>query len=104
MRIESKGKILVYTADTSFFPKLVNFAQGADLLIAECSGYEGDLISQFGHMTSEDVGQLAKQSKPKELVLSHLPHFGEHEQLRTEVSKHFSGNVILASSGLKLKV
>ncbi|WP_332689469.1 MBL fold metallo-hydrolase [Halalkalibacter lacteus] len=104
MRIETKNKILVYTADSSYFPELADFAIEADLLIAECSGYEGDAIGQFGHMTSEDVGQLAKKSNPTQVLLSHLPHFGNHEQLRTEVAKHFSGTVRLASSGLQLNV
>ncbi|WP_227936728.1 MBL fold metallo-hydrolase [Alkalihalobacillus deserti] len=100
MRIESKGKTIVYTADSSFFPELAEFANGADLLITECSGYKGDQIAEFGHMTSETAGQLAKQAKPIKLVLSHLPHKGNHEQLRQEVAKHYTGEVILASSGL----
>lgn len=104
MRIQSKRKTIVYTADSSFFPELATFAKGADLLIAECSGYEGEEIAQYGHMTSEAVGQLAKQAQPKKLILSHLPHKGKHEQLREEVEKHFSKEVILARSGLQISL
>ncbi|ARK31578.1 MBL fold metallo-hydrolase [Halalkalibacter krulwichiae] len=102
MHIENKGKTIVYTADTSYFSGLADFTQGVDLLIAECSGYEGDQIAQYGHMTSEDVGKLAKQAKPGKIVLTHLPHAGEHEQLQQEVAKHFYGEIILARSGSQL--
>ncbi|MFC0557798.1 MBL fold metallo-hydrolase [Halalkalibacter alkalisediminis] len=104
MRIESRGKTIVYTADSSFFPELATFSKGADLLIAECSGYEGEQIAQYGHMTSEAVGQLAKQAQPTKLILSHLPHKGDHEQLRQEVAKHFFGEVTLARSGLQIRL
>ncbi|WP_332629289.1 MBL fold metallo-hydrolase [Halalkalibacter flavus] len=100
VKIESKGKTYVYTADSSYFLELAKFAKGADLLIAECSGYKGDQIAQFGHMTSEDVGKLADIAKPKQLILSHLPHFGDHNKLVEEAAEHFAGEIVLASSGL----
>ncbi|GAE27689.1 hypothetical protein JCM9140_3845 [Halalkalibacter wakoensis JCM 9140] len=101
MKIQNKaGKVFVYTADSSYFAELAAFSKDADLLIAECSGYKRDSISQFGHMTSEDVGRLAEQSNPKKLLLSHLPHVGNHEQLVKEAAEHYSGPITLAASGL----
>ncbi|MDT8859538.1 MBL fold metallo-hydrolase [Alkalihalobacillus sp. MEB130] len=104
MKIESKGKTFVYTADSSYFPELAEFAAEADLLVAECSGYKGDQSAQYGHMTSEDVGKLANISKSKKLVLSHLPHYGNHSQLVNEVQEQYSGDVTLAFTGLLLNM
>ncbi len=100
MRIECANKTFVYTADSSYFEELADFAKEADLLIAECSGYAEDPIAQFGHMTSACVGKLAAKAKPKQLLLSHLPHYGEHEQLRLEVAESFNGTISLAKTGL----
>ncbi|KHF40926.1 MBL fold metallo-hydrolase [Halalkalibacter okhensis] len=100
MKIESKGKKYVYTADSSYFLELAEFAAEVDVLIAECSGYKGDQIAQYGHMTSEDVGKLASIAKPKALILSHLPHVGNHQQLVEEVSLQFAGDIELAYTGL----
>lgn len=104
MRIECQGQTLVYTGDSSYFGELANFAANADLLITECSGYAGDQVAPYGHMTSACVGKLAAIANPKHLVLSHLPHHGEHEQLRQEVSQSFKGTISLAKSGLELDV
>ncbi|GAE36783.1 MBL fold metallo-hydrolase [Halalkalibacter akibai] len=100
MKIKSQDKTIVYTADSSYFSELADFAKEADLLIAECSGYETDQVSQYGHMNSRDVGLLANQAQPAQLLLSHLPHKGDHKQLQSEVAKQFFGVTLLARAGL----
>ena len=104
MRIECQNQTVVYTADSSYFDELADFAKNADLLITECSGYASDPITQFGHMTSTCVGKLAAKAKPKHLLLSHLPHHGDHEQLRREVAESFNGTISLAKSGLGIRL
>jgi ribonuclease BN (tRNA processing enzyme) len=101
MKIESQltDKVLVYTADTAFDEALIPFAERADLLIAETSFYADQDGSQFGHMTSEEVAQLATASQAKSVLLSHLPHFGFHHQLKSEVQRGYGKQVTLASTG-----
>jgi ribonuclease BN (tRNA processing enzyme) len=101
MRIDCNGTTIVYTADSSYFPELADFAKNADLLIAECSGYEGEHVAQHGHMNSTEVGQLAERANPKKLVLSHLPHKGDHELLKKEAAQYYTGEIVLARSGLQ---
>lgn len=100
MRIELEGCSIVYTADTSYFKELTDFSRGADLLIAETSFYKGMNGQKAGHMTSEEVGRLANDAGVKELWLTHLPHFGDLQQLYKEASEQFSGTIQLAKEGL----
>ncbi|WP_048602386.1 MBL fold metallo-hydrolase [Rubeoparvulum massiliense] len=100
MRIATSEATIVYTADTAFFPKLVDFAADADLLVAECSFYGGmDAQAYGGHMNSYDVGRLAAEARVGSLLLTHLPHFGQHDQLLEEAAEHFTGPIALAREG-----
>jgi ribonuclease BN (tRNA processing enzyme) len=100
MKVECEGIAIVYTADSSYFEGLADFARGSDLVIAECSGYKNDHVGQYGHMNSTDIGKLARVSDVKQIVLSHLPHHGNHKKLKKEVEEEYCGEVIIAKSGL----
>lgn len=100
MRLEAEGKSIVYTADTAFFKDLELFAKKADLLLCECNLYSGYDGSAAGHMTSSDAGRLATSAEVEELVLTHLPHFGDIHQLKKEAEQIYKGKVQLAKEGL----
>jgi ribonuclease BN (tRNA processing enzyme) len=103
VKIELGDKTLVYTADTSFDESLIDWCQGADLLIAECSFYaDFAKAKDYGHMNAVEVGRLAALAKVNKLVLTHLPHFGEVQKLVDEVKEIYSGEAELARSGLEL--
>lgn len=94
------GKVIAYTADASFTEELAVFCKDADLLIAECSLYDGmdGLIS--GHMTASEAGQLAQAAQAKETILTHLPHYGELEQLLTSAKEQGNSKIQLAKQGM----
>ncbi|UOQ46701.1 MBL fold metallo-hydrolase [Gracilibacillus caseinilyticus] len=99
VRIEANGKSVVLTADTGWEPALIDFSEKADLLISEANlymQYEGQIP---GHMTGRQAGLLAKEADVEQLLLTHLPHFGEAEDLVKEAQRHFSKNVSLAQPG-----
>ncbi|RSK26341.1 MBL fold metallo-hydrolase [Bacillus sp. HMF5848] len=100
MRFEAGGNSVVFTADTSYLAEFISFSQNADLLICECNLYANQDGSQAGHMTSREAGTLAEKAHVKKLMLTHLPHFGDHAQLFDEAKAEFSGDVELASTGL----
>ncbi|MCR2821041.1 MBL fold metallo-hydrolase [Lederbergia panacisoli] len=102
MRISCNEKTLVYTADSAYFDDLISFSKDADILLAESNFYKGMNGADAGHMTSEEAGKLAKKANVKKLVLTHLPHFGDLNQLKAEAAEYFKQEVILASKGLKL--
>lgn len=99
MRISDGEKKIVYTADTSFSEDWISFAQNTDLLITDTNFYKGMDGAGPGHMTSEEAGKLASGARVKELLLSHLPHFGEHRQLVEEAKERYEGTVSLAHEG-----
>ncbi|MFQ7453861.1 MAG: histidine phosphatase family protein [Flavonifractor plautii] len=61
VKVKCGQSTLVYTADGAYTPQLAEFAEGADLLIAECDLYAGADGARAGHMTSTDVAQLGRK-------------------------------------------
>jgi ribonuclease BN (tRNA processing enzyme) len=104
MRIEVDGKILIYTADTSFKNEFIPFSSEADVLLCECNFYKGQNGQGAGHMTSIDAGTLAHEANVKKLILTHLPQFGELGQLIAEAKSKYEGPVELASEGLMIEI
>lgn len=101
MRITDGNSTIVYTADSAYQDSWIPFCKDADLLIADCNLYAGQDGGKSGHMTSTEVAQIAKRSKVKELLLSHLPHYGEHDDLVTEAQTVYNGKVQLAFEGFE---
>lgn len=99
MRITDGKKTIVYTADSAYMENFVPFAEGADLLIADCNLYAHQNGSAAGHMTSTECGFIAQNASVKELLLSHLPQFGNHKDLLTEAEEKFGGIVHVATKG-----
>ncbi|WP_066295048.1 MBL fold metallo-hydrolase [Bacillus sp. FJAT-29937] len=97
MRFEAGGKSIVYTADTSFKDEFIPFTKGADLLVCECNFYGNQNGKNAGHMTSLDAGSLANDAHVKQLLLTHLPHYGNLEQLKEEAGTRYNGPISLAS-------
>ena len=99
MRIKENKKVLVYIADTEWTDDLVKIAQGADLLLCESSLYDEYIGRIPGHLTSGEAGAVASAGGVKQLVLNHLPHFGDHRLLVAQARKKFNGPIELAASG-----
>ncbi|MCR8849634.1 MBL fold metallo-hydrolase [Rossellomorea sp. SC111] len=104
MRIEADGKSLFYTADSAYREEFVSFGQDADLLLCECNFYGEMDASNAGHMTSLDAGRLAQKTSARNLILTHLPHFGDLEQLITEAKTIYSGHVSLAKKDMVVEI
>jgi ribonuclease BN (tRNA processing enzyme) len=104
MRIESEGKSIVYTADTGWYDGLVDLAAGADLLLCETSLYNRYLGWVDGHLTAGEAGKLAAGAGVHSMVLTHLPHSGDHVDLLKEVGEEFSGPAELAATGKKVSL
>ncbi|WP_018921604.1 MBL fold metallo-hydrolase [Salsuginibacillus kocurii] len=99
MKVEHETGSFFYTADSSYIEKLAEAGQDVDLFICECSLYAGTDGSHIGHMNSTEAGKLAEKANANELLLTHLPHTGDHGQLRTEAAEEFTGPVHVARRG-----
>ncbi|MBK0347126.1 MBL fold metallo-hydrolase [Aerococcaceae bacterium zg-ZJ1578] len=83
---ESTGKVLVYTADSGWQDSLVEFAMGADVLVAD-TNFSRSFGQNVLHMTSEEVATLANRAKVKHLVVTHIPPQTDAEQIMAEVTE-----------------
>jgi ribonuclease BN (tRNA processing enzyme) len=98
-RIEANDAVFVFTADSAYQPSFVEFCRNADLLLSECNFYGNMNGENAGHMNSFEVGKLAHEANVKQLILTHLPQFGDLQQLVTEAGEHYDGPIHLAKMG-----
>jgi ribonuclease BN (tRNA processing enzyme) len=95
---------LTFTSDTSYFDGLADFFRDADLLISECSFYANMDGTKAGHLNSAQAGMLAEKANVKKLVLTHLPHFGNHNDLIAQAKEQCNKEVIIAEYLMELNL
>jgi len=97
-RIESESKAMVYSGDTEPLSRIAEMAEGADLLIHECSFPEPFEVTN--HSTPKKLGSLIRGVK--KVILTHLyPETRGHEEEMKEDFRAFSG--ISADIGMDLQ-
>jgi len=101
-RVESGGKSIVFSGDTSYCEEIVSIAENADLLVLECS--LPNEMPGFDHLTPKDCAVIAKRAKPKKLLLTHFYPMVEETDIKKEVAKEFKGEIILAEDLMELEV
>lgn len=99
MRFTANDRTVVFTADTAWKEELVDFSRGADLLVAESNLYEKYIGIIGGHMSGSQAGKLAEQAGAKQLLLTHLPQYGELNDILEAAKSSYSGNVEFAKIG-----
>ena len=99
MKFSDGEKSAVFTADTGWRNELTEFASGADLLVAESNLFEEHVDRVEGHMSGRQAGELAAKAAVASLVLTHLPQYGELEQIREAAEDTFGGPTALAEPG-----
>lgn len=69
-RLETEDKVIVYSGDTEPCPRVAALAEGADLLVHECSFPEPFDVTN--HSTPRKLGRMIKNQGVKRIVLTHL--------------------------------
>ncbi len=93
----SGSKRLAYTSDSGSCPDLVRLAQDADFLlctVGRCLGQ--DIASLWGHMLPREAGELGKQARVKELMLTHLWPSCDRDSSAREASEALGRQVKVA--------
>jgi len=101
-RIEFEGKSVVYTGDTDYCDNVVELANGADLLITECSF--PDELKIEGHLSPIKAGQIAVDAQVKRLLLTHLYPPCEDYNIKKQTEKIYKGEVIIAEDLMRIEV
>lgn len=104
IKIKCDNKVLAFTSDTSYFDGLNHFFMDSDLLIAECSFYAHMDGTKVGHLNSAQAGMLAEKANVKKLLLTHLPHFGNINELIEQSRQNYNGEIALASYLMELNI
>jgi ribonuclease BN (tRNA processing enzyme) len=119
-RFETPDRVVVFTGDTGPSDSVTELATGADLLVTETSSFQDRMDTMIktgqwqvmtasertgmqqqatkGHLTTEIIGKMAARANVKTVVLSHQTYKadGDYTGRAGEVSKHFSGQVLIA--------
>jgi ribonuclease BN (tRNA processing enzyme) len=99
---DQSGATLVYSSDTGYSERLVDFARAADLLILECSFYRDKPTPK--HLELAEAMRIAQIAEPKKLLLTHLYPEWDGVDLEPEAAKRWSGKTIAAYDGLRLTI
>jgi len=108
IRVSRKGKVLVYSGDTSYTERLINFSRNCTLLI-----HEAYLPHNFeyhrkylAHCSPFEAGKIAKEAKAKALALVHIHRrfVKEKERILEEVREVYKGKVLIPEDGDEVKL
>lgn len=96
LRIEHGGRTLTFSGDTEWVESLIPAAQGADLFIAECFGFEQE--ARY-HMNWRIIERNLDRLGAKRVMLTHMGH-----QMLANRSTVKDARVILADDGLQIDI
>ena len=100
------GRKIVYTGDTKPFDSFAAFAEGADLVIHDCT-FDDSLIEKAGldgHSTPSQAAGQAKAAGAKQLVLSHISARYPNAGLLLDQAKKTFPNSVLAEDFMELEL
>jgi ribonuclease BN (tRNA processing enzyme) len=96
--IEKDQKKFVYSGDTRFNDRIVDFARDADLFICEAGLLESDNKSiRAMHLTAKEAAQIAKDAGVKRLLLTHFLPGIKTEHYINEATSVYGGIMELAA-------
>ena len=102
LRLESEGKVVTFSGDTSAVPAMQELAKDADLLIHEATFPEAALefraksgIGTYSHTSPRELGQIARDAGVKALIATHIGHWDTTNPiLRRLAAKHMPPEII----------
>ena len=100
------GRKIVYTGDTKPFKAFAKFAEGADLVIHDCT-FDDSLAEKAdmdGHSTPTQAAGQAKAAEAKQLILSHISARYPNAGLLLEQAKKVFPNTVLAEDFMELEL
>jgi ribonuclease Z len=132
-RIEAEGKIVAFSGDTQPCDNIHELAQGADLLIHECTFPEEMIqhrlksgVGTAAHTSPTELGHIAQRAGAKALVATHFGHFdslspvlkraaGKHlpvelmgpqqlDYMARDIRAHYKGSLRLAQDLMRIDV
>jgi ribonuclease BN (tRNA processing enzyme) len=103
LRVEADGHALAYSGDTGETPVLADLARGCDVALFEASCVD-ERPAPDVHLTSRQAATYAAEADVPLLILTHLVAWNDPEKTLAQAREAFSGDLMLASSGLVVDV
>ena len=103
LRVSVEGQSIVYSGDTGECAALVDLARDADIALFEASCLDGDPAPDV-HLTARQAAEHASAAGVGTLVLTHLVPWNDPVATWDQARSSFSGEILLASSGLVVDV
>ncbi|MBN2237196.1 MAG: hypothetical protein JW729_06525, partial [Bacteroidales bacterium] len=103
-RFTTPDRVIVVSGDTRACEKILEYAQGADVLIHEVysqAGFErkDDFWKNYhqkNHTSKSELAEIAKKTQPKLLILTHILFWGSTEkEIVSEIQLNYKGKVVL---------
>ena len=106
---KEKGRKLVYTGDTCPIDNTVKYSKGADLLIHDSTfASDHDNVECFTHSLSADAAKIAKKSKVKRLILTHISRRyqenGNNEDILVKEARKIFKNTDIAKDFMEILI
>lgn len=88
------GKIFVFTADSGYTDRWLDFAKDADLFLADTFFLSGNENNAF-HFTAKETGEIGLAAHVKRIVATHLRSGIDEEQLKLEIEQASQFKIIV---------
>ena len=99
LTFEEGDKKISFVLDTSMNRQVVSFVKDSDLLICESNFSSEDKAKakEYKHLTSKQAAEIAKKSKSKKLILTHLSQRYENnpKKVLNEAKKVFKNSYLV---------
>ncbi|UCD13441.1 MAG: ribonuclease Z [Thermoplasmatales archaeon] len=92
-----KGRKIVISSDTIPYKSLIDFSQGADVLIHDATfdSELTDMANKYGHSTALQAAEIAKKAKVEKLFLIHIsPRYLNNKIIENDARKVFANSFI----------
>lgn len=102
-RLDVDGRSLTYSADTGPTEALVDLAKDSSLFLCEAT-YHASHPGPPLHLTAAEAAEHAASAGAQTLMLTHIRPGIDQQASLAEARAHFSGEVLLAAQGLRVRV
>lgn len=100
-RLEHNGKVFMYSGDTSMDETIATLSKDADIALYEASNTTksyNETGAKPNHLSPFEAGLLAQKAQVKKLGLVHIYYdLTTKEEIQTEVTKNFTGELFFPS-------
>ena len=104
---KQKGKKITIIMDTAINENAYKIAENSDLLISEAvyTKAEEEKAQEYKHLTARQAAEIAKKSKARKLILTHISQRYEHkEKIILQEARKIFKKVEVAEDLMKVEV